>query len=188
MSWAGIANNECVSEANLQDAITNNIFVLKNAFGSTQEQMSTSQVENAVYVNTISKPANELVVKSELTSTPPWQWIYNNTVEAPPYGGGYITIDVNAINVVTQNDLSGTTTTYNGTLNVNIGDIISVYVYAYANNTYGTQTYLHIENPVGTVLYDNYDTQPSPGSPSSNTYTFTATSTSIIILSESNSY
>jgi hypothetical protein len=191
MSWASLSNNECVSQANLQDAIANNIFVLKNAFGSTNEQISTSQAENWVYINAISKPANELVVKSDLVASSisaNWTWYYNNIVEAPPFGGGYITIDVNGINVVSQSDLSGTQTTYTGNFNVNIGDSVSIYVYTYANNTYGTQTILNVQSPTGTILYNNDDIQINPGSPSSNTYTFTATSSNIVIYAESSSY
>ena len=123
------------------------------------------------------------------TTAPPfnWQWIYNNAVEAPPFGGGYINIDVNAINVVNQSDLSSIATTYSGNLTIVPGDLVAVTIYTYANNTYGTQTFLQVEDPSGNILYTNTVTQPLPGSPSTLTYTFTATTSNIVITSQSNS-
>jgi hypothetical protein len=118
-----------------------------------------------------------------------WSWYNNNTVETPPYGGGYITIDVNGINVVTQFDTtSSSPITYDGFINISIGDTISIYVYSYPNNSYGTQTILSVENPIGTVIYNANDTQVNPGSPSSETFTFSVTAPIMSIVASSNSY
>lgn len=118
-----------------------------------------------------------------------WEWTNNNVVETPPYGGGYITIAVNSIVVVNQTDTSSTTTTiYNGGLTPNIGDSIDVTIYSYPNNTYGTQTNLSIESPLGNYLINANDTQPAAGSPSTLTYSFTVTSNVINIVGSSNSY
>ena len=84
--------------------------------------------------------------------------------------------------------MSATATTYSGNLAINTGDVVAINVYSYPNNTYGTQTFLQVEDPSGNILYSNSDTQPAPGSPSSETYTFTATTSSIVITSQSNSY
>jgi len=123
------------------------------------------------------------------TSVPlTWEWTNNNVVETPPYGGGYITISVNAIVVVNQLDSSSTTTTiYNGTISPNVGDVIDIVVYSYPNNTYGTQTNLQVFSPLNNTLYANIDSQPAAGSPSSLTYSFTATSNAINIVASSNS-
>lgn len=75
MSWASLANNQCVSQANLQDAIATSVFTLKNAFGSTNQEITTANAENWVYINPIGKPANRLVVKSDLVSAPPSYYI-----------------------------------------------------------------------------------------------------------------
>jgi len=123
------------------------------------------------------------------TSVPlTWEWTNNNVVETPPYGGGYITISVNAIVIVNQLDSSSTTTTiYNGTISPNVGDVIDIVVYSYPNNTYGTQTNLQVFSPLNNTLYANIDSQPAAGSPSSLTYSFTATSNAINIVASSNS-
>ena len=118
-----------------------------------------------------------------------WSWTNNNVVETPPFGGGYIEISVNSIVVVNQTDTSSTTTTnYSNSLNVNVGDTVLVTIYAYANNTYGTETQLKVDSPSGTTLYNNTDTQPLAGSPSTNSYLFVATSAQIFITAASNSY
>ena len=126
------------------------------------------------------------------TPVPPqvatWQWTNNNVVETPPFGGGYIMIDVNGINIVTQYDSSSTTTTtYSGSFTINPEDNVAVTVYSYANNSYGTQTCLEMQSPVGTDIYNSCDTQPSPGSPSSEGANFNLTS-DLAIIASSNSY
>jgi hypothetical protein len=118
-----------------------------------------------------------------------WSWTNNNVVETPPYGGGYITIDVNGINVVSQYDTSSTSsTTYSGYIPINIGDLVSIYVYSYPNNTYGTESDLNVQNPIGNIIFNQNDPQSGAGSPSSETFTFNATSTDMSIIASSNSY
>jgi len=54
--------------------------------------------------------------------------------------------------------------------NVTPGDYVSVNMYAYATQDYGTQACLTVENPQGTVIYDNCDSHYQPGSSASNSY------------------
>lgn len=71
MSWAGISSNQCVSCNNLQDAVNNGVFTLKNTIPSSTKQIT--KTEAAYYVNInqsyapyAAKSSNQLVVKSNL--------------------------------------------------------------------------------------------------------------------------
>ena len=71
MSWAGIASNQTVSCNNLQDAVNNGVFTLKNAIPATNEQITKADANNYVNINTsyapyAAKASNQLVVKSDL--------------------------------------------------------------------------------------------------------------------------
>lgn len=68
MSWASIANNQTVSLANLQDAVNNGVFTLKNAIPVSNKQTNKSEAEYYVNIDPISKANNELVVKSNLVA------------------------------------------------------------------------------------------------------------------------
>jgi len=43
-------------------------------------------------------------------------------------------------------------------------------MYAYANASIGTVACLDVEDPQGTLIYNNCDYQYNPGSPASNSY------------------
>jgi hypothetical protein len=116
-----------------------------------------------------------------------WEWTNNNVIESPPFGGGYIQVSVNSNVIINQSDLGSVTTTYNGYIVVPDGSAIDVYVYSYPNNTYGTETYLSVQSPLSTILYNANDPQSNPGSPSSETFSFVA-SNAIYIISSSQSY
>jgi hypothetical protein len=71
MSWAGIANNQCVSLNNLKDAVANMIFLQLNTIPTGTKQITKS--EASYYVNCATyyppfanKASNQLVVKSDL--------------------------------------------------------------------------------------------------------------------------
>jgi hypothetical protein len=68
MSWASIANNQCVSLNNLQDAVNNGVFTLKNTIPVSNKQTNKSEAEFYVNIDPISKANNELVVKSNLVA------------------------------------------------------------------------------------------------------------------------
>jgi hypothetical protein len=75
MSWAGIANNQCVSFNNLQDAVTTGVFALKNTIPVSTEQITKADADFYVYIDTAyapyaSKASNQLVVKSNLQPPP----------------------------------------------------------------------------------------------------------------------
>lgn len=93
MSWAGIANNQTVSFNNLQDAVNNNVFALKNAIPASNEQITKADADYYVYINTsygpyAAKASNQLVVKSDLqaqvTSYPYTIWY-----DQPCYWDGF---------------------------------------------------------------------------------------------------
>lgn len=70
MSFASIANNQCVSCNNLQDAVTNGIFYLKATIPSSLKQITKAEAESYVYINSVSgKTSGQLVVKSDLVAS-----------------------------------------------------------------------------------------------------------------------
>ena len=169
---------------------------LYEVYGSIKDlDIPATTTTTSTTTTTTTAPTTTTTTSTTTTTTtlPPiytidWQWTDNNTVETPPYGGGYMTINISGSNVVSIADTSSTgTTVYSGSVTGSLGDAVTVIVYSYANNTYGTQTYLHVENPSGSVAYDNYDTQASPGSPSSESFVY-AISGSGLITGSSNSY
>lgn len=71
MSWASIAANQCVSRNNLQDAVNNGVFVLKNTIPAGTRQITKAEANNYVNLNSAyapfaAKSFNQLVVKSNL--------------------------------------------------------------------------------------------------------------------------
>lgn len=71
MSWAGISSNQCVSRNNLQDAVNNGVFTLKNTIPAGTKQITKNEAEYYVNLNTAYAPLaaktfNQLVVKSNL--------------------------------------------------------------------------------------------------------------------------
>ena len=71
MSWAGIANNQCVSRDNLQNAVNTGVFILKNTIPAGTRQITKAEANNYVELDTsygpfASKTFNQLVVKSNL--------------------------------------------------------------------------------------------------------------------------
>ena len=75
MSWAAIASNQCVSFNNLQDAVTTNVFVIKAAIPVSLEQITKTDADTYVYIDTAygpyaAKASNQLVVKSDLQPPP----------------------------------------------------------------------------------------------------------------------
>lgn len=74
MSWAGIANNQCVSLDNLKDAVATGVFTQLTTIPTGTEQITKSDAITYVSINTSSEPFaskanNQLVVKSDLVPT-----------------------------------------------------------------------------------------------------------------------
>lgn len=73
MSWAGLANNQTISFNNLQNAVSNGIFIAKTTIPTSDEQITKADADTYVYINTSfasysAKASNQLVVKSNLQS------------------------------------------------------------------------------------------------------------------------
>lgn len=85
MSWAALANNQCVSWANLQSAVNNNVFIQIGSIPppgipSNREVTKTGAL-SAVDIQSAplsSKSNNQLVVKSNLVATPATYYQLNN--------------------------------------------------------------------------------------------------------------
>lgn len=73
MSWAALANNQCISLNNLQNAVNTGVFTLKNAIPSSSKQITKADAFfyvniDAAYPPYANKASNQLVVKSDLIS------------------------------------------------------------------------------------------------------------------------
>jgi len=85
MSWAGLANNQCVTWANLQNAVDNNVFIQiglipPSGIPSNREITKTGALA-AVDIEAsplAGKSNNQLVVKSNLVATPATYYQLNN--------------------------------------------------------------------------------------------------------------
>jgi len=74
MSWTSLANNQTVSFSNLLDAVQRGVFIVKSSFFSSSKQITKSEADTYVYLNTSyspfsSKASNQLVVKSDLQAS-----------------------------------------------------------------------------------------------------------------------
>ena len=74
MSWAGLANNQTISESNLLNAVQTGVFIIKNSLFSSSLQITKADADNYVYLNTAyapfsAKSSNQLVVKSDLQAS-----------------------------------------------------------------------------------------------------------------------
>jgi hypothetical protein len=75
MSWAALANNQCISFNNLQNAVTTGVFTLKNSIPVSAEQITKSDADFYVFIDTAypsyaAKASNQLVVKENLQPPP----------------------------------------------------------------------------------------------------------------------
>jgi len=74
MSWAGIANNQCISLDNLKDAVATGVFTELTAIPTGSKQITKSEAITYVSIQTAiepiaSKANNQLVVKTDLVPT-----------------------------------------------------------------------------------------------------------------------
>jgi hypothetical protein len=99
MSWAGIASNQCVSRNNLQDAVNNGVFTLKNTIPAGTRQITKAEANNYVnldssYAPFAAKSFNQLVVKSNLQACINLPYSYTLVYQyddGPGYLAGYTT-------------------------------------------------------------------------------------------------
>lgn len=71
MSWAGIANNQVVSNANLDNAISTSVFLRRATFTADSLELTKARAQSYVYLDEnysplLNKAQNQLVVKSDL--------------------------------------------------------------------------------------------------------------------------
>ena len=85
MSWAGIASNQTVSWANLQDAVNNNVFIQIGLIPPTgipsNREITKTGALSAVDIQSAplaGKTNNQLVVKSNLVATAATYYNLNN--------------------------------------------------------------------------------------------------------------
>ena len=77
MSWAGIANNQCISWDNLKNAVDTGVFLgAEAAVPPGSKQITRAEAEQYAVINPVtSKTNNQLVVKSNLTAkTGVYKW------------------------------------------------------------------------------------------------------------------
>lgn len=82
MSWAGLANNQTISFANLKDAVDTGVFLSKQTQSTSLEQITKADADTYAWINTLypayaSKASNQLVVKTDLQKGC-WCWIIQN--------------------------------------------------------------------------------------------------------------
>jgi hypothetical protein len=78
MNWSSVASNQCFSYNTLQNAVTNNYFVLKNTIPASTKMVNKTEVEFYVFcIVGGGRTANQLVVKSSVTSSY-GTWIFTN--------------------------------------------------------------------------------------------------------------
>jgi hypothetical protein len=104
MSWASLANNQCVSFNNLQNAVNTGVFTLKNSIPASSEQITKADADYYVNINTsygpyAAKASNQLVVKSDLqAAAPACQQIYLYPYNSSPcdHFGSYTLYDTDS--------------------------------------------------------------------------------------------
>lgn len=115
MSWAGISSNQCISYANLQDAVNNGIFTLVSAISSTGQQATKQYVNdhvsgfNTSYPSYASKSNNQLLVKQDIYN--PGQFTLS-----PQYGMYFTGLTCTGAPTFTFNVTSQTTLEFNTTI------------------------------------------------------------------------
>jgi len=168
MSWAGLANNQCVSNANLDNAITTAVFVRKSSFSDTNQELTKERAQQYVYLNEnlasfLAKALNQLVVKQDLQAATiigcgtgtygTIQWTANTNIITTQYfdvgtTSGTLTIDYTVV-------------TGSASLKVIYGG--SSTTVTIVVNTSGSTTYSYTYNSgVGTIIGITFDTRQNP--------------------------
>lgn len=167
MSWAGLANNQCVSNANLDNAISTSVFVQKSSFSATNQELTKERAQQYVYLNEnlasfLAKALNQLVVKQDLQAATiigcgtgtyeTIQWTANTLIITTAYfnvgtTSGTLTIDYTVVSgSASLRVIYGATST-----------TITIVV-----NTSGSATYSYTYNAgVGTTIGITFDTRQS---------------------------
>jgi len=85
MSWASIATNQTISADNLANGVSTGVLIPKGTLSFGGKQLTNLEVFNSVYVAPISKPNNQLVVKSDVSANVlyPGYWVYYSASYTP---------------------------------------------------------------------------------------------------------
>jgi hypothetical protein len=90
MSWVSLTSNQCVTCNNLQDAVNNGVFAQKNTIPSSNKEITASEADYYVYINSTGKASNQLVVKGDLVSSGGWYtWFVSPPQTSSCSGYGY---------------------------------------------------------------------------------------------------
>lgn len=146
MSWAALANNQCISLNNLQNAVNTGVFTLKNTIPAGNEQITKADAFfyvniDATYPPYANKASNQLVVKSDLVAGSGGSFAY--------YIGTQQTSGFNACQ----------TPTTNAVIYANSNDPNNVFFYTNPSLT------IPFIPSGGAGGYFSIDTRPSPASP-----------------------
>lgn len=165
MSWAGLASNQCVSNANLDNAITTGVFVRKSSFSDSNQELTKERAQQYVYLDEnlasfLAKALNQLVVKQDLQAATiigcgtgtygTIQWTANTLIITTQYfnvgtTSGTLTIDYTVVSGTASIRViyGGTTSTITGLVSTN-----------------GSATYSYTYNAgVGTTIGITFDTR-----------------------------
>ena len=97
MSWSGIASSQTVTFNNLQDAVNNGVFTIKNTIPSSNECITKSDADYYVNIDTSvnsysSKSSNQLVYKQDLVASVTLPPVYTYAQSNYPVTGPNSTI------------------------------------------------------------------------------------------------
>jgi len=168
MSWSGLANNQIVSNANLDNAISTSVFTRRATFTANGLELTKARAQSYVYLNEnlaslFAKTNNQLVAKQDLqaaTFIACGSGTYGNIVWTANVGeystvffdvgttSGTLTIDYQV------NSGSASLLAVYGTNTLSITGLVS---------TNGSTTYSYTYNPsVGTILGITFSTRQNP--------------------------
>lgn len=169
MSWAGLANNQIVSNANLDNAISTAVFVRRATFSDSNQELTKARAQSYVYLNEnlasfYAKANNQLVAKQDLQAA--------TIINCGSGTYGNILWTANTLVITTQFFDVGTTS---GTLTidyvVNSGSASIKVIYGGSSSTItglvstnGSATYSYTYNSgVGTIIAITFDTRQNSG-------------------------
>lgn len=131
MSWAALANNQCISLNNLQNAVNTGVFTLKNAIPSSSKQITKADAFfyvniDAAYPPYANKASNQLVVKSDLVAGSGGSITILNATSNGVLTNvtpSFYTINSGSFPLTAFQFLTGTPSTFSGTITINVGTV-----------------------------------------------------------------
>ena len=195
MSWAGLANNQCVSNANLDNAIATSVFVRKSSFSDSNQELTKERAQQYVYLNEnltsfLAKALNQLVVKQDLQAATiigcgtgtygTIQWTANTLIKTTQYfnvgtTSGTITVDYTVVSGTASISViyGGTSSTITGLVSTNGS---ATYSYTYSSEI-GTTIAITFDTRQNSGITQNFSVRSSCPVPPTTTTTSTTTTT-----------